>query len=664
MIESLTWLLLQPVRLLGRLPPGPARALMRPIGLLIYWAMPSRRRIAERNLELCFPEFSPEKRRRTLRRHFRLLGEMLAEGAIAWCRPGRLDERFGSVEGLEHLERASASGKGVLVLTGHATSLELAGRLVGERWPMHGVYRPQRNQAVERFQNDGRLHYAEGMFRREQLRGMVRHLRRGGTLWYAPDQDFGPQRSIFVPFFGLPAATATGIFNLARMGDAVVLGMYPLRDAATGRVRVVIEAPFEDFPSGDRARGLACYNAFLEKHIRQDPAQYFWVHRRFKTTPEGEPDRYPGIRRRRSKRRRGRSGQGSQPRLMFAPASGPGGSGEYYRCLALARAVSEAEPEAEIEFLLSREARVERDERFAYHELSATPARAGDEVIRLIERRRPSLAVFDCTGRVAQFRAAQLLGCRVAWISNRPRKRAKGFRPRQMRWTDLHVIVDSLSPRPRLRWYERGLLRLFPRVEIELVEAVVARADEAALAPWRPDLPAEGAFALFVAGGGGYGHQGRPVPEIFLDAARRFRRASGRPAVVVLGPQYRGDAAGDEEVTVIRELPSAALGVLLARAQVAVVGAGNMLSSQALAAGVPLVITAVGGRDQPRRVRRLAKAGRARPAGLEPEALARAALERLEEGDSGAGPSRPEDDGGETQRVARRLLDLAAGRKA
>jgi UDP:flavonoid glycosyltransferase YjiC (YdhE family) len=232
-----------------------------------------------------------------------------------------------------------------------------------------------------------------------------------------------------------------------------------------------------------------------------------------------------------------------------------------------------------------------------------------------------------------------------------------------MRWTDLHVIVDSLSPRPRLRWYERGLLRLFPSVEVELVEAVVARPDEAALAPWRAELPAEGSFALFVAGGGGYGHAGRPVPEIFLDAARRFRRESGRPAVVVLGPQYRGEAAGDEDVTVIRELPSAALGALLSRARVAVIGAGNMLSSQALAAGVPLVITAVGGRDQPRRVRRLAAAGRARAAGLDPDTLAHAALERLEEAGALSSLGRADDAAGGTQRVARRLLDLAAGRK-
>src|SRR5699024_2614630 len=125
MTDFLTWLLLQPVRLLGRLPPNLARALVRPLGPLFALALPSRRRIVDRNLALCFPELDEAERRRLRRRHFRFLAEMLAEGAIAWCRPGRLDERFGTVEGLEHFERAQQSGRGVLMLTGHATSLEL-----------------------------------------------------------------------------------------------------------------------------------------------------------------------------------------------------------------------------------------------------------------------------------------------------------------------------------------------------------------------------------------------------------------------------------------------------------------------------------------------------------------------------------------------------------
>ncbi|HLS05584.1 MAG TPA: lipid A biosynthesis lauroyl acyltransferase [Wenzhouxiangella sp.] len=292
MKDFLTRLMLVPVRLLGQLPPQLARALVRPVGGLARLALPSRRRIAERNIELCFPGLAQREQKRIVRDHFRFLAEMLADSAMAWCRPGRLDERFGNVRGLEHVQAVVDEGQGVLLLTGHSPSLEMGGRLVGERQPAWGVYRPQRNRVLEEFQNAGRRRYATGMFSRDELRGMVRHLRAGGVLWYAPDQDFGPQRSLFVPFFNQPAATATGIVGLARMGRARVLPMYPLRDRKTGRVEVIIEPPLENFANGDDASDLARYNAFLESCIRQDPAQYFWVHRRFKSTPPGQPDRY------------------------------------------------------------------------------------------------------------------------------------------------------------------------------------------------------------------------------------------------------------------------------------------------------------------------------------------------------------------------------------
>lgn len=651
--------LLQPVRLLGRLPPDLARALPRPLGPLSSLTLPSRRRIAERNFELCFPELSEAERRRLLSRHFRYLAEMLAESAIAWCHPGRLDERFGSVEGIEHIEAARASGHGVLVLTGHSTSLELGGRLLCEQTPTWGVYRPQRNHTLEQFQNDGRLRYARGMFRNNELKAMVQHLRRGNLLWYAPDQDFGPQRSTFVPFFGLDAATATGIVNMARVGNARVVPMYPRRDPETGRVKVVIEPAFENFPSGDDHHDLARFNAFLERQIRHDPAQYFWVHRRFKTTPPGEEDRYPGIRRRRSMRRRRQPNHGGEVRILFAPASGPGGSGEYYRCLALARAITDQCPKAAIDFVLHREARVERDDRFAYHELPATPARAGEEVLAVIEQRRPAVAVFDCTGRVAQFRAAQQLGARIAWISNRPRKRRKGFRPRQLRWTDLQIIVDSLSETPHLRGYERALLKAFPNVGVELVRAIVPEPDDAALAPELRRLVEDEPFVLFAAGGGGYARGERPVPEILHEAAQRLRQASDLRSVVVMGPQYRGDTMSDPDVLVIPSLSTASLGALLARARLAVVGAGNMLSSQALAAGVPLVLTPTGGRDQPRRIRKLKKLDGVSAARLDAEALCKAALARLGEEGALSRPKARPSPGEDTERAARRLVELA-----
>lgn len=351
------------------------------------------------------------------------------------------------------------------------------------------------------------------------------------------------------------------------------------------------------------------------------------------------------------------------PRLLFAPASGPGGSGEYYRGLTLARAVVERAPEARIEFLVHREAGVERDERFTYHEIADTPARAGEEVLRLIDSLRPDLAVFDCTGRVRQFRALKKAGARVVWISDRPHKRLKGFRPRQLRWMDLHLAVDVSGRPPRLKWYERLLLAAVGRARAEVVPGIVAEPDREALAARAEALPKPGEpYAVFVAGGGGYVENGRPVPEILVEAADRLVAATGIAAVVVLGPQYRGSLREHESVCLLDSLPTAALGALLADARLAVTGAGSMLSAQVLAAGVPAVMIPAGGNDQAQRIRDLENAGLIEGSALEAGELAERAgnlLASPERAQAMVARQRALGTAEMTGRVAERLLALA-----
>jgi KDO2-lipid IV(A) lauroyltransferase len=286
--------LLLPVRLFGRLPLAVARRATRTLAPLMQRLMGRRRAIVERNLSLCFSKASKAERDALCRAHFRQLAEGLAETAVAWCRPGVLDERFGEVSGLEHVHAARKDGSGVLMLTGHATCIELGARLVGEAVVSTGIYRPLRQPVLEAFQNRGRCRYAKAMIPRDNVRAMVRHLRTGGVLWYAPDQDFGPSRSAFAPFFGIQTATATGLLDLARLGRAKVVPMYPLKQP-DGRVIVHFEAAWEDFPSGQAEQDLARFNAFLERYIKLNPPQYWWLHRRFKTAPAGESDRYSDL---------------------------------------------------------------------------------------------------------------------------------------------------------------------------------------------------------------------------------------------------------------------------------------------------------------------------------------------------------------------------------
>jgi KDO2-lipid IV(A) lauroyltransferase len=286
-------LLLVPVRVLGRLPLGVGRALVRPLAPTLRLLMRRRRAVVERNLALCFPEQGAAERSALCREHFRHLADSLAETAVAWGRPGRFDQRFGELVGLEHLQAARESGRGVLMLTGHATCIELGARLTGESVTARAIYRPLRQPVLEAFQNQGRARYAEAMIARDDVRSMVRYLRAGGVLWYAPDQDFGPERSVFAPFFGVATATPTGLLDLVRLGRAVVVPMYPLKQS-DGRVIVHFEPAWENYPSGDVEADLTRFNAFLERYIRLNPAQYWWLHRRFKTAPSGTPDRYAG----------------------------------------------------------------------------------------------------------------------------------------------------------------------------------------------------------------------------------------------------------------------------------------------------------------------------------------------------------------------------------
>lgn len=312
-------------------------------------------------------------------------------------------------------------------------------------------------------------------------------------------------------------------------------------------------------------------------------------------------------------------------RFLFVPASGPAGSGEYYRCLTLARAIRRLQPQVEIRFLLNRHARVERDDGFDYHLLDATPSRDVDAVAGHIDDFRPDVAVFDCSGRVRHFRSVRRNGGQVIWVSDRERQRRRGFRPRVLRTIDMHVIVDAGTADPRPSRIEALLNGCFGPVALEFAGAIVPEPQGSPPVLPSGRVPAAGDYAVFVPGGGGYRHRGTPVPEIFRQAAGRFHQATGLDAVVVMGPQYAGDAESAPGVEVVDALPTESLARLIASARLVVGGAGSMLSAQFLAAGVASVLVPAGGNDQPARIERYARMGLAEPSPLDAGAMADAA---------------------------------------
>lgn len=284
------WLGVGVIWLIARLPYPWLLRLGKGLGMLIRH-LPSRRRgVAEANIALCFPELDAAAQAALVDAHLSDIGLMLVEFALGWMGSDRAVGRIPvQLEGLEHLQAARAQGRGVLLVGGHFSHLELCARLISRRIPIAGMYRRMDSAVFEWTVLRARLHYADAMFEKDDIRGSVKYLRGGGTLWYAPDQDMRSKDSVFVPFFGVPAATITATHHLARMGQAQVIPFFHRR-LPEGGYAMRLGAPL---PMGaDAATDTAQVNASIEQMVRAAPAQYLWVHKRFKSRPPGLPPVY------------------------------------------------------------------------------------------------------------------------------------------------------------------------------------------------------------------------------------------------------------------------------------------------------------------------------------------------------------------------------------
>lgn len=282
-----TWLAIGLLAVLARLPLSLQRGLGRALGALLRVALPQRRRIAARNLELCFPRLDAGAREALLRQHFGALGIGLFEFTRAWWGSIAPLRRGVEIVGLQHLQSAYAAGKGVILVSGHFTTLEICGRLLCEHLPVAGMYRPHAHPAMEWAVKRGRLRYAAAMFSKMEVRPAVKHLKQGGVLWYAPDQDPSRGDAVYVPFFGRPAHSLTSTHQLARLSGAAVIA-FAHRRRADGGYTLTLSEPFAGFPSSDPTADTARIMAAIEDMARAAPAQYLWIHRRFKRQPGGE----------------------------------------------------------------------------------------------------------------------------------------------------------------------------------------------------------------------------------------------------------------------------------------------------------------------------------------------------------------------------------------
>jgi KDO2-lipid IV(A) lauroyltransferase len=287
------WLAVALMWLIGKAPWRVGFGVSVPLGWLLLRLAGRRRRIAERNLERCFPDWSPERREQLLAAHFRALARMLFETCWSWSAGDARFRRAVRIEGAAHLDTARAGGKGIMLITAHVTCLEMGGRITCLAAPeTHAVYRPLRSPVLEWYQNRSRESYAAASISNRDTRGILRALRRNEAIWYAPDQDFGAERSVFAPFFDIETASLEATVRLVQLSGCAVVPMYVVFDAASRTWALQFDAPLEGFPSGDVRADLARINRIFEEKIRSAPEQYWWIHRRFKTRPDGEPPFY------------------------------------------------------------------------------------------------------------------------------------------------------------------------------------------------------------------------------------------------------------------------------------------------------------------------------------------------------------------------------------
>jgi len=261
------------------------------LGKLLYIALPGRRQVADINLRIAFPDASDNEIIRLRKLCFKNMGIAGFELALSWWQDKRILDLC-EVEGLQHITQLQAEGKGVIILTAHFTCLEIGGPVLNHYVPFQVMYKPAHNKLFDAFMRHHRSRLYKAIVDYHKPMAMIKGLKKGHAAWYAPDQDYGREQSVFVPFFGIPAASITATSRLARISGAAVVPFFQNRLPDARGYQLTLYPALESFPGESVETDTRRINKIIEARIREQPGQYLWVHRRFKTRPEGEPDVY------------------------------------------------------------------------------------------------------------------------------------------------------------------------------------------------------------------------------------------------------------------------------------------------------------------------------------------------------------------------------------
>ncbi len=281
-------LLLGLMWLIHLLPLGAQAGIGNAIGAALFWLIPERRRVTRINLEKCFPRMSSATRERLARAHFRAFCRSFIEHALLWWAPRNRIEKLIRLQGVEHLR--VLRGQPVILFLPHFVGLDAGAARIMCEVDVVSIYSQQKDPHLAARLYQGRTRFGDQKLfaRKEGVRAAIRAIRDGRPLVYLPDQDYGPRDSLFVPFFGILAATIPGLARIARITGAKVLPCVTRMLPGGAGYVVTIEPPWEHFPSGDLVADTRRMNEYIEIKALEMPEQYLWMHKRFKTRPPGE----------------------------------------------------------------------------------------------------------------------------------------------------------------------------------------------------------------------------------------------------------------------------------------------------------------------------------------------------------------------------------------
>ena len=282
------------IRIFAFLPYSWMKQISSILGRLFFNVAKTRRRIIEANINLCFPDKTAEERKELSRQAFISAIMAVFETSIAWWGDKNSIPQLHTVEGMEYLEAADKKGKGVILLVSHFTTMEIAGAFLNSHIDnLKVVYKPSNNELFEYFIERKRLdRCCSGLLKHKNIRGIVRSIKEGNVVWYAPDQDFATKDSTFAPFMGVMTSTLLSTQRLAKLTGAPVVPFYVSRNKGKNKYTMHFSPELENFPNEDEDTGATMVNHAIEKQVKNTPEQYLWAHRRFKTRPPGEKEIY------------------------------------------------------------------------------------------------------------------------------------------------------------------------------------------------------------------------------------------------------------------------------------------------------------------------------------------------------------------------------------